>query len=406
MSGSGRPLLTRLVGFGGLSAVSALSPLLALPILARAATVEEWAAIAIGQSVGGLGGLVVGAGWNVNGPALVARDPAGRVPLLLSSLAARIAAAAVTLPAVVAIAALIPASDNTALSSLMAMSTALVGFSPAWYAVGTGRPGLLLWADVAPRFVGSIGGAVASAATGLLVLYPLFLLCSSLAAYAHFYARHTRGRRHPGCLRGGLRGVVANASALGTELAAGAYTVGSSALVGLTGTPQTVALFNTGYRLTTFGATVIAALSNALQAWVAEADGITFVRRLTRSLILHSALGVAGLLVLTLLGPTVCRLLFGEDLTPSPGTMMMLGVFFLFWSLETVTGRHLLVTRGRTRSLLVTTIFGSLVGALALPVAAAHGTSAAALALTGALGLIVVAQAAAGRPLVVSALRS
>lgn len=394
-----RPLVWRLVSFGALSTASALGSLLALPILARAASVDEWAAIAIGQSVGGLGALVVGAGWSVTGPALAAREPFRGQRLLLDSLAARIAAASVALPVVAMVSATIPATTHHALSAEMGFSTALLGFSPVWYAVGTSRPGILLWTDVVPRMLGGVGGALAAALWDLLFLYPLSIAGCFLLSYVSFYVRETWGHTYPGCLRGGFRKVVANASALGTEFASGAYTVGSSALIGLTGTPLTVAHFNIGYRLTAFGSTAIAALSHTVHPWVAQADGPVFVRRLGRSLLMHAALGAVGLAFLSVLGPTLCQLLFGQELAPSMSTMLGMGIFFLLWSLEAVTGRHLLATRGHARSLLITTLLGSLIGAAGLPFTAMHGDTAAAFMLAGALCLTVLGQAIAGRRL-------
>src|SRR3712207_2103483 len=62
----------RLAGFAGLPLLSFLAPLLLLPIIARRGGVDGWAAVVIGQAVGGLAAVLVLYGWNLAGPVRVA----------------------------------------------------------------------------------------------------------------------------------------------------------------------------------------------------------------------------------------------------------------------------------------------------------------------------------------------
>jgi hypothetical protein len=70
-----------------------------------------------------------------------------------------------------------------------------------------------------------------------------------------------------------------------------------------------------------------------------------------------------------------------------------LGVFFLLWSIETMTGRHVLASRGRTRALFTSTAVGSAIGVAGIWIGARlTGTNGAAVSLAGALGFIVLSQ--------------
>jgi PST family polysaccharide transporter len=120
------------------------------------------------------------------------------------------------------------------------------------------------------------------------------------------------------------------------------------------------------------------------------------VRRVKTSVLLHATLGVAGFVGLSLLGPFLSRALFGPALAIPQAASVALGLFYLLWSIETVTGRHVLATRGETRTLLVTTCVGSAIGVPAIAAAARlAGAIGASWGLAGALALIVLLQSAA-----------
>ncbi|AAT88561.1 hypothetical protein Lxx06010 [Leifsonia xyli subsp. xyli str. CTCB07] len=57
-----------------------MSPLLALPAIAHTAGAEGWAAIAIGQSLGGAAGVLVELGWGSPAPSASPARPAATSP--------------------------------------------------------------------------------------------------------------------------------------------------------------------------------------------------------------------------------------------------------------------------------------------------------------------------------------
>lgn len=386
--------LRRLTGFGVAPLVASLSPLLVLPLLARLLTTGEWASVAIGQSVGGLGALMIGMGWSVAGPAEIARaGDAERRLLLAESLWSRGSVAPVVLLLSCAAAAAIPGATSPWLAAATAFAAACQGFSLAWYAIGVGRSSLLIGYEAVPRLAGSLAGVAAVAALGTAVLFPLALLGSMLVPWLLFW-RHAVPRA---VLRAGRRGVVVrlrcNVAAMATETVAGAYSVGASALVGGVASPAAVATFNAGERLTRFGSQGIGAAGAALQGWVAEATGRRFVRRVASSALTQLLIGGTGLVVLALAGPALTGLLFGDRLRIDRPTGIALGIFFLLWAVETVTGRHVLAARQRTGALLATTAAGSVVGVVAIVGGAIHaGAAGGAAGLASGIAVIVALQ--------------
>lgn len=390
-------LLRRLGGFGVVPLVSLLTPLVALPVVARHATPPEWAALAIGQAVGVFAALAVSMGWSIVGPARVAQaaSRADQRAIFAESSATRMVALLVVGGPACAASWMIAPEDENLLAAIAAASGLPYGLSLTWYAVGIGSPRVLALYEAVPRAVCNLVGAVAVALTGDVLLYPALLL-TPVAALVLFWIRETTGlsvRLPWGSMPETLRRQLAPTV---TEMVAGAYSLASPALVGLTGSAAVTAEFSSGERVTRLGSVAIATSSNALQGWVAGVGGRSFVRRVQLSAVLHLALGLLGLSVLALAGPELTALLFGESLAIGSSTATAFGVMYLFWSLETVTARHVLGSRGRTTVLLATTAIGSVIGVCAVLVGAGKaGATGAAWGMAGAMTLIVLMQALA-----------
>ncbi len=383
-------LTRRGFGFVAVPVFSVLSPLLVLPILARTSSVDDFASIALGQSVGMTVALAVSFGWTVTGPADVARvPPAERPGLWMDSVRMRSLAFAVLLVPTAAIAYFVDPSRDL-LSPAMAVALLLSGFSPSWYGIGQGQPSIVILYDAIPRAAGNLVGVLLAVAFDSLYLYALVLAVSTIVPVA-VLDRACRRAHDPGTIRTGSPITMrSNLAPTLTELVAGLYSMGSTALVaGSVSSPQTIAVFSGGERFTRAGAAAIAVTNSALTAWVAESKGAVFRRRVTVSLAMHTVLGLAGAIGLGVLGPTFSALLLGESLRMSTGTGIAFGLFYLGWSLETVTARHILAARRRTASLLNSTIAGSAVGCLAIVVGGQHwGATGAASGL--AIGIFTV----------------
>lgn len=369
-----------------------LSPLLALPILARSTTVTEWSTIAIGQGIGAVAALAVSYGWSVVGPARAALCPDDQLASLwVLSTRTRIAALMATVvPLVLACVASLP-EGSRALGTAVALATSLTGFSLMWFAVGTGRSKQLVAYDSVPRAVGSVAGAALAAATGDLLYFPLMLAASialPMGAFTWLQMRSTPARASgsPTVRHGTM------VQAMATEIIAGSYTVGASALVGQAASAGTVATFNSGERLTRAGSVAISVTGNTLMGWVARAKGRMFVKRCGLAASAHFLVGLIGFTVLVVLGPELTGLLFG-DFRMADEDCRWFGLYFFLWSMETVTGRHVLANKHHTRALLLSTSVGGAFGLISIPWAASTmGSTGAAIAMCSAMTVIVLLQ--------------
>ena len=391
---SAQLLRRRGIGFVVVPIISVFVPLLVLPILARIASVDEFASIALGQSVGMTASLAASSGWTVTGPADVARAPVPeRVGLWMDSVQMRTVAFVVLLVPTASVAYLVDPSHDP-LAPATAVALLLAGFSPAWYGIGQGEPSIVILYDALPRTIGNVAGVLAAAVLGPLYLYPLVL---GLTTIVPVLALHRRYRREfdvgtprtvePITMRSNLKPTL-------TEFVAGLYSMGSTALVGASiSSAQSVAVFSGGERFTRAGAAGITVTSSVLTAWVAEAKGSVFRRRVGVSLTVHTLLGLAGLAGLALLGPAASSLLLGPDLRMTSATGLAFGLFYLGWCIETVTARHILAARRRTTSLLSSTLVGSAVGCVAIVIGGREwGTTGAAGGLALGIGTILFVQ--------------
>ena len=144
-----------------------------------------------------------------------------------------------------------------------------------------------------------------------------------------------------------------------------------------------LAVFVSAEKLFRIGLMAVGALGSSLQGWVAEIEGDHLKRR-KFSLLSHTVLGVTGLAGLSLLGPVVTRLLFGQPLAADLATCFWFGMAFLFISINTSTGSHWLVPTGRIRAVFWSTVAGATVGLPAMLVLSTFMQGAG-----GALGLAI-----------------
>lgn len=360
-----RPGLTRRVlAFAGLPFLSLVTPFLFLPILARVAGADAWLAIALGQSVGAFFALAVSLGYNTVGPAQVALTPAeGQPAVLLAALRARTIVLIPSAVLAIGIAALVSPEGNRLVGALMALATVLAGLSSSWYMIGLGRAGLIALFEIAPRIVATVAAAILLLLHLSVLWYPALLILASVASVLGFTVRTMgwRGLTHRGDTT--VRQVLSsNRSAVATELAAGAYNSLAVTFVGLTATTAQAASYVTGDKLYRIGQYSVSALGNALQGWVVEENRAHFAARAKRSLLLHGALGVLGLLGFAVLGPWLSAVLFGETLAIDFATAVGFGVATLGIALGTSLGRVTLVGLGARREFMISVFFAAAVG--------------------------------------------
>jgi O-antigen/teichoic acid export membrane protein len=153
--------LNKLVGFGLSMAMLAVAALIAIPAMIRASGEVAWGTIAVGQSVGALGAMLVLYGWSVSGPAEVARgDAQAQLTEFLSSLKVRLFLFPMAAVVAVAISMLL-APVRKDLAGIATVVTLLTGLIHNWFFVGLARPYVLMIVETVPRLSFTIIGIVA-----------------------------------------------------------------------------------------------------------------------------------------------------------------------------------------------------------------------------------------------------
>ena len=358
----------RLASFAGLPFLSLLAPFLFLPILARVAGADAWLAIALGQSSGGFFALVVGLGYNTVGPVAVSIAPeAERTELFSTSLRARLVVWLPSTLLAIALVALIAPPGYRLAAGLMALALTLGGLSSSWYMIGLGKAGLIATYEIAPRIAATLLAAGLVLVTREVLWYPVLLIVGSIGSVTAFALRTTSfaelRRARPGGIRASM---LANRSAVATEVAAGAYNSLAVTLIGAATSAAQAAQYVSGDKLYRIGQYSVSALGNALQGWVVERGQAEFARRVRLSLLLHAVLGACGFFAFALLGPWLSGWLFGEKVAIDETTALGLGTATIGIALGTAIGRVTLVALGARREFLVSVLLAASAGVPAI----------------------------------------
>ncbi|MBB2976346.1 O-antigen/teichoic acid export membrane protein [Microbacterium endophyticum] len=382
-----KAMLARFAGFGAVPMMSAVVPLLVLPIASRIDGAAGWAAIGTGQAIGSFVAMVASYGWNVNGGARVAQasDAVMQKEIYAQSFWSRIIAYAVAGTAGAILAAVLIGGEFGVVAALAALATGATGLTVAWYSVGVGRARVALWYEAIPTAAFTLLSSVAMLVTGSVAAYPTLMLAGIVGGLIllnlHLY-RAVVPPLDPIALRAAFRSNfrLAVADGIGGSYTTAPVPIGQ-AVIGTTAAAQLTSADKV-YRI---GVTAIAVLANSLQKWVLE---VSFVdgrmRRHVIALTLHAVLGVVGFMVLTLAGAPLTRLLLGDDVTPPAEVFPAYGVTFFIISMTTPLIRNVLVPAHGDRIVMIAIITSAIVG---LPAMVIAGTTAGLLGIVSGLVL-------------------
>ena len=372
-----RPVLFRLAGFTLLPLLALVLPFLLLPVVSRVVGAAGWSSITSGQAIGIFAATIILWSWNISGPVEIARAGAFplRAALYSSSIRSRTLIAVVVLPVMSVIVALVAREGFRLDAITMAWATALTGLSPAWYGIGTGQPRILAVYDTLPRFFAAIISAPIILVTGQVWTYGLVSVFSTLVSLVAFHRRFGEPRTWlPRSPRNVIREIMPNAGTAGINFTGSAY--GSSPVPIATATVPSAAAtagFASADAIYRLGLFTIVALGNTFQGWTLEHDAADPRRRHLVAMAAHAALGLAGGIFLTLFGPWVSGVMFGDAVRADTLTCLYYGVSFFFISSSTPLIRNVLIPARRQRSVLTWTAISAVVGVLLM---VAAGTAA------------------------------
>jgi len=370
------------------SALSAISPLIALPLITRAAGPSGFAEIAIGQALGTLAATLIAFGWAVRGPVEAARSSHPE-RVFRASLVVRGANSLVALPLVAVLAALASHSDDHALSIVSALAFALQGLSLSWYAVGVGRPALTLLFDALPRIVLNLVGAALALATGQALVYPVVLLVGTFTAFVA--ASWLIGLRERFSVRLALVDAAASyrrgwRTATAAALLTFSETAPLSAL-GVASSPAAVG-FAPFDRVLKYGYIGVYMITSSFQGWVSSASGDLARRRMRRAVGIHIVLGLVLGALFAGVVPWATPVVLGPGFAVAPLTAVFGGVALAAMTVATALGMCVVLPAGRDDAYLATVGVGAVLVVPATLVGAAVG------GVTGAAAGVALVQLA------------
>jgi len=344
-------------------AASTLIGIFTVPVLVIAVGAQEWASIALAQTVGQLVTIFVAFGWGVTGPSMVAVAPAGeRQGLYLQSLVSRCYTFVVGyVVAVVVLAALLRGDVTFALIGAAAYVVPALGAS--WFFVGSARPWLMFFCDALPTMLGTVLGMVLAGVTHSVELFLVGQLTgSALAVVIDAVVVLRQAKAKPDLrMKTTVRALGAQRHALFTGLTAGLY-VNLPVIIVQAFAPGFLPTYVLADRLYKYGAVALSPFQQYLQGWVPEAGREHIRDRAIKATFAGLLLGVVGGCAVVLLSPFASWLLSGQRIQVPFSLSIPLGIAFLAVATSAVVGYACLALIGRVRSLAVSTFVGAVVG--------------------------------------------
>ncbi len=362
-------LTQRLFGFSILPAISVISPLLVLPLVARSAGPEGWASALSGEAIGTLAGVIISHGWSTVGPSKVANasDPTARGRLYRESLLVRLSWAMVVLPVLAIICGMIAGEGYRTLTILMGLQGATIALSFIWFSIGIAAPRSIALFDTIPRIFAAGMAAVLILATGIVELYPVAGIVVTIVGTMIFTKRVLR--QYPSTnptLKDLFKLLRINADVAVSDTVFTAYMAFPLPLVHISTPSLESSSFASADKMVKLGMYVPFVLGNALQAWTAEAHGKARANRVRESIIAHTLLGLMGWAIVSIIGPKASEFLFGSEAIATRDTLAILGFAFALYSVRSSLTRHLLLPSGDSGSVMKATLIGSLFGICAM----------------------------------------
>ncbi|WGX94735.1 hypothetical protein [Nocardioides sp. L-11A] len=385
-------LAGRLGGFALNVGVTSTVGLVSIPLIIRGAGAAPWAAVAVGQVVGGIAAMLVSLGWGVAGPArAAAMSDADRSRYYGHSLGARGAALVVALPACLIVGyAIVP--DHRWMTGLVAAASATYGLNAAWYFTAIGSPQGLFLCETLPRTLSSLAGAVGVVLGGTLLLVPASLLLGSLLATSATW--RTVSRSGPITIPPPRRSVAGIRDALPSLSVTVAVTVYSSLPVVFVAAlaPSGLASYALLDRFKTFALTALGPVVQVTQGSVVAPERAETLRRTDRACAVALVIGCVVAVLFPFLAHLGARLLSDGDIAPTSTLGVLVGLIVGVGVVSSVLGLACLPALDDVRAVTLSSAVGAVVFLmLAAPLAAwQHATGIALAAVLAEVCVLVL----------------
>lgn len=383
------PFILRVGAFAMLPAISALTPLIAIPVITSQFGAEGWVAVALGISIGTAAAVLVELGWGLNGSIRIARaSPVARPRILALAMITKSLMSLITLGPIVGV-SLFLQSEGSTVTILIACAYMLTGTSSAWYFIGLGSPGKILDCEVLPR----LSLVLISCAGMQFWDWPIESYCIALILAALLSAvavlrveRIVASDFLSHSLRRVLFAFRRQGQALFARSASAIYIALPVVIVGFV-SPGSVLVFSAAERLIRMSLTVLQSVPNSLQAYVGGAQGLGDRRdRVFRSVSVNVAVGILAAFTFAALSNVLSMVLFSDLIDFSSWAIVFGSVIIFLTCASRSVGSLGLVAYNDVRSISRSAVLGACVGVIGLLLGARYyGPS-------GALGAMALAE--------------
>lgn len=394
-------VLKSISGYGLSTLVNGVLALVLIPVIVTQAGASAWGEVAIGQAIGLFVSVILGLGWTVSGPAIVASGTQGtRGPEFRKSLAAK-TTVAIPILALILITQVINPEMTVVILSLA--TTGLSGLSASWYFIGLRRPYTIFALETLPKSIATVAAILLllllniTLETALLIILAgttISIVIPSLVVLLSTPAGNP-GRMG---LRFGLAAVKGQSHDLTTSLLFTTFVACPVLIVGLVAAPQ-LPLFALADKLVKQILNAVAPVVSVAQSWAPRAGSRR--ERIDRTKrIFHLALfGVVGLFVaLAALGRSLIELLSGGLFTPSTSVVFSVAALASLLFFERLFGRACLVPLEGSGALAKATGWGTVIGLVGVGLCAANwGVSGALLGMSVGVAVSILVQCMAWR---------
>ncbi|MFJ3380059.1 hypothetical protein ACIPJ2_06595 [Curtobacterium sp. NPDC090217] len=357
-----RRRLGALAGYALSVGLTAAVTLVSIPILIAAAGAHAWASIALAQAVGTAGAILVGFGWGITGPTVVASTgQAERLDYFVSSFWSRVTLAVPAL-AITAAVTFVSTSTASGASTLNAIAYTLTGLLSGWFFTGSSRPWSFFLLDAIPRIAGASVGTAAvffgaplwvfGAAQIVGILLGVAVTVSRIAGKK---VRHApRPRAVAMTLRSQSHGMLlSSVSAIVTGL--------PPVLVSLLA-PAALPAYSLADKLMRFATTGFSPVLQFLQGWVPAAIGTARIRRANRAACSGAVMAIVAGIAFALLAPLIGDLLSRDSVQLDGWTAAAFGLVLAALIGAQVVGLVGLLALDATRQFARYTLVGAFVG--------------------------------------------
>ncbi|TFC94235.1 MULTISPECIES: hypothetical protein [Cryobacterium] len=363
-----------MIGYSISMVLLAVVSLAVIPSMVTASGAAAWGMIAAGQSIGGVGAVVVAYGWGLSGPASVARaDAQMRLTAYAESVTCKLLII-VPIGLLVFSVAWSVGRDYAIFAGVGALSTATVGLTANWWFVGLAQPYRLLVFETIPRVLGTGIGIFymthgSSALVG--VLWQLIGMVAAFVASTVWILRPWKLRRLRSLPRRQVGAVLASQrQGVTSTVLSSIYSSTPIVIVSLIapGAQPVYAVVEKVQRQVIVG---LGPFVTILQGWVPRASERELARRVRTGLTAAVVFAVALVGFMLAIAPELVWWLGGGQIKPSFLTLLLMSLVTGVSLIEAVVSKACLAALHRLDVVTRATAIGSLVGLPCVAVGAA-----------------------------------